>query len=217
MVGSRLIMSSVLIADDHAVVRAGYRQFLGTEPNITRIGEAADGAEVIRRLQSELWDLVMLDIHMPDRSGLDVLHHIRVEHPAVRVLIVSGLREDQYARNVLRAGASGYVSKSDAPEDMMLAVRTVLSGRRYVSRTLAELLVSDLDGAADEPLHTRLSSREFQIFCKIAAGVGVSKIAEELSLSVKTISTYRSRIMEKLTFNSNADMTAYALRNELIQ
>jgi DNA-binding NarL/FixJ family response regulator len=154
---------------------------------------------------------------MPDRSGLDILRHIQTGHPAVRVLVMSGLPEQQYAVNVLRAGASGYLSKDSAPEELMKAVRTVLSGRRYVSAALAEILVADLDGDPDKPMHARLSTREFQIFCKLAAGRGVSDIANELSLSVKTVSTYRSRILEKMSFTANADITSYALRNGLIQ
>ena len=152
-----------------------------------------------------------------NRSGLDILRHIQTGHPGVRVLVISGLPEQQYAVNVLRAGASGYLSKDSAPEELMKAVRTVLSGRRYVSAALAEILVADLDGDPDKPLHARLSTREFQIFCKLAAGRGVSDIANELSLSVKTVSTYRSRILEKMSFNANADITSYALRNGLIQ
>lgn len=210
-------MSSVLIADDHALVRAGCRQYLEIDPEITRVGEAATGLEVLERLKSEVWDLVLLDIHMPDRSGLDILRHIQTGHPNVRVLVMSGLPEQQYAVNVLRAGASGYLSKDSAPEELMKAVRTVLSGRRYVSAALAEILVADLDGDPDKPLHARLSTREFQIFCKLAAGRGVSDIANELSLSVKTVSTYRSRILEKMSFTANADITSYALRNGLIQ
>ena len=210
-------MSRVLIADDHAVVRAGFRQFLEADPTMTLIGEAATGSETLDQLHRQAWDLVLLDIHMPDRSGLDILRHIQAGHPGVKVLVMSGLPERQYAINVLRAGASGYLSKDSAPEELMKAVRTVLAGRRYVSAALAEMLVADLDGDADKPMHTRLSTREFQIFCKLAAGRGVSEIANELSLSVKTVSTYRSRILEKMNFHANADITSYALRNGLIQ
>ena len=158
-------MSRVLIADDHAVVRAGFKQFLEAESSINAIGEAATGTETLDQLRKQEWDLVLLDIHMPDRSGLDILRHIQTGHPRVRVLVMSGLPEQQYAVNVLRAGASGYLSKDSAPEELMKAVRTVLAGRRYVSEALAELLVADLDGDADKPLHARLSTREFQIFC----------------------------------------------------
>ncbi len=210
-------MSRVLIADDHAVVRAGFRQFLVADPTISGVGEASSGNETLDMLRREGWDLVLLDIHMPDRSGLDILRHIHTGYPAVRVLVMSGLPEQQYAVNVLRAGASGYLSKDSAPDELMRAVRTVLAGRRYVSAQLAELLVAELDGDADQPLHARLSTREFQIFCKIATGRGVSEIANELSLSVKTVSTYRSRILEKMGFHANADITSYALRNGLIQ
>jgi DNA-binding NarL/FixJ family response regulator len=210
-------MARILIADDHAVVRAGFRQFLEADSTITDIGEAASGSETLDQLRKQEWDLVLLDIHMPDRSGLDILRHIQTGHPSVRVLVMSGLPEQQYAVNVLRAGASGYLAKDSAPEELMKAVRTVLAGRRYVSAALAEILAADLDGDPDKPLHSRLSTREFQIFCKLAAGRGVSDIANELSLSVKTVSTYRSRILEKMSFNANADITSYALRNGLMQ
>ncbi len=210
-------MSRVLIADDHAVVRAGFKQFLEADPTISAVGEAASGNETLDCLRRQHWDLVLLDIHMPDRSGLDVLRYIQTGHPGVRVLVMSGLPEQQYAVNVLRAGASGYLSKDSSPDELMKAVRAVLAGRRYVSTALAEILVADLDGESDKPLHARLSAREFQIFCKLAAGRGVSHIANELSLSVKTVSTYRSRILEKMSFSANADITSYALRNGLIQ
>jgi two-component system, NarL family, invasion response regulator UvrY len=207
----------VLIADDHAVVRAGIRQFLEGESNIQEIGEAASGNETLDKLRGDRWDLVLLDIFMPDRSGLDILKHIQVGHPKVKVLVLSGLPEQQYAVNVLRAGASGYLAKDSAPEELIKAVNAVLGGRRYVSAALAEILVADLASDPDKPVHTRLSTREFQIFCKIAAGQGVSDIANELSLSVKTVSTYRSRILEKMNFKTNADVTSYALRNGIIQ
>jgi two-component system, NarL family, invasion response regulator UvrY len=210
-------LARILIADDHAVVRAGLRQFLEGDPSIKEIGEAGTGRETLDKLRTQEWDLVLLDIFMPDRSGLDVLRHIRSGYPNVKVLVLSGLPEQQYAVNVLRAGASGYLSKDSAPEELLKAVQTVLVGRRYVSAALAESLVADLDGDPDKPLHTRLSTREFQIFCKLAAGRGVSDIAKELSLSVKTVSTYRSRILEKMSFKNNADFTSYALRNGIIQ
>ena len=212
-------MSRILIADDHAVVRAGYRQFLEADPSITEIGEASSGSEALDALRRAEWDLLLMDIHMPDRSGLDILKHVTTGYPDVRVLIMSGLPEEQYARNVLRAGASGYLSKGGSPEEFMRAIRIVLNGRRYVSATLAESMAADLENSRDtsQPLHTALSAREFQIFCKLASGATVSHIADELSLSVKTISTYRSRILEKMSFTSNADMTSYAMRNGLIQ
>ena len=212
-------MSRVLIADDHAVVRAGYKQFLEADPSITDVGEASSGTEALDALRAKEWDLLLMDIHMPDRSGLDILKHVTSGYPDVRVLIMSGLPEEQYARNVLRAGASGYLSKGGSPEEFLKAVRLVLNGRRYVSAALAESMAADLENPRDQnqPLHTALSTREFQIFCKLAAGSSVGSIGEELSLSVKTVSTYRSRILEKMSFSSNADMTSYALRNGWIQ
>jgi len=210
-------VASVLIADDHAVVRAGLRQFLDEDSVVAEVGEAATGRETLDQLRAKDWDLVLLDINMPDRSGIDVLRHIRSGYPRVRVLVLSGLPERQYALNVLRAGASGYLAKDAAADELLKAVHTVLNGRRYVSASLAELLVEDLDSDRDKPLHDSLSTREFQIFCKLAAGRGVSDIANELSLSVKTVSTYRTRILEKMKFTNNADLTSYALRSGIIQ
>lgn len=209
-------MSKILIADDHALVRAGFRQFLEQDKSFRQIGEAASGTETLDRLRESAWNLVVLDINMPDRSGIDVLRQIRAGHPDTRVLILSGFPERQYAVNVLRAGASGFLSKDAAPEELLKAVRTVLSGRRYVSAALAELLASDLSGDSDQPLHARLSAREFQILCKLAAGRSVSEIGQELRLSVKTVSTYRSRLLEKMNFKTNADLTSYALKNGII-
>jgi DNA-binding NarL/FixJ family response regulator len=209
-------MTRVLIADDHALFRAGLRQFLVDALPSAEIGEAASGNEALTCLQRKDWDLLVLDINMPDRTGLDILRHVKSGHPATRVLVLSGYPERQYALNVLRAGASGYIAKDAAPEDLLKAVRMVLQGRRYVSESLAELLLLDMD-RADKPLHTLLSDREFQIFGKLAAGQGVSEIGRELCLSVKTVSTYRTRILEKMRMKSNADLTSYALRNEIIQ
>jgi DNA-binding NarL/FixJ family response regulator len=209
-------MARVLLADDHAMVRAGMRQFLEQDRGITEIGEAATGTETLDRLRASRWDLVILDINMPDRSGLDILRHIRAGYPDTKVLIVSGFPERQYAINLLKAGAGGYLSKDCAPEDLLRAARAVMQGRRYVSAELAEQLLADLEYSSDEPLHRRLSEREFQIFCKLATGRAVSSIAEELFLSVKTVSTYRTRILEKMSLVSNAELAAYALRNGLI-
>jgi two-component system, NarL family, invasion response regulator UvrY len=211
-------MSRLLIADDHAVVRAGYRQFLEAEPGITEIGEAATGQAALDMLGQSEWQLLLLDIHMPDRDGIAVLRVVVAEHPQVRVLIMSGLPENQYARIVLRAGASGYLSKTVDPQELLKAVRALMAGRRYVSATLAQSMADDLQFSRDpsRPLHERLSGRELQIFLKIAGGLGISSIAEELTLSVKTVSTYRSRILEKMSFASNADIVGYALRNALL-
>ena len=210
-------MAKVLIADDHAVVRAGLRQFLEEDRTITEIGDASTGREALDALRNGRWDLLILDINMPDRSGLDILSHIRAAGYNTRVLVMSGLPERQYALNVLRAGARGYLSKEGAPDELLKAVRAILDGRRYVSPALAELLVSELDQDTDKPLHARLSEREFQVLCKLAAGRAVSDIAGELCLSVKTVSTYRTRVLDKMHLETNADLTTYALRNGLIQ
>ncbi len=208
---------SVLIADDHAVVRAGLCQFLGASDRIGEIDQASTGQQVMDLLRSKRYDLLILDINMPDRGGLDILKFVRSSFPDTRVLICSGFPERQYAVNVLKAGASGYLSKESASEELLKAVHLVLSGRRYISPTLAEQLVSDLDLDSEQPMHAQLSAREFQILCKLSAGMTSTAIARELNLSVKTISTYRARILEKMHFSSNADLTTYALKNGLIQ
>jgi two-component system, NarL family, invasion response regulator UvrY len=210
-------MAKILIADDHALLRNGLKQLLAADPSVKEIGEAGSGSEALAQLQAERWDLLILDINMPDRSGIDILRQVRATHPETRVLILSGFPERQYAVNVLRAGASGYINKEMAPEELLHAVRATLQGRRYVTPALAELLVNELDDESDRPAHQKLSEREFQIFCKLAAGRTATDIADELCISVKTVSTYRSRVFEKMGFRSNADITAYALRNNLIQ
>lgn len=211
-------MARVLIADDHAVVRAGLRQLMAADRAITEIGEAETGQQTLDRLREGHWELLILDIAMPDRSGLDILKHVRSGFPDTRVLILSGFPERQYGINVLRAGAHGFLGKESAAEELTKAVHALLAGRRYISPTMSELLISEIDGGdAGKPIHLQLSEREFQIFCKLAGGGTVSDIARELCLSVKTVSTYRSRVLEKLHFKSNADITSYALRNGLIQ
>lgn len=212
-------MYRVLIADDHAVARAGFKQFLQEEPSITEVGEASSGNETLQQLRRKPWNLLLMDIHMPNRSGLDILARVVSMYPKVRVLIMSGLPEDQYARNVLRAGAAGYLEKGCAPEELMKAVRTVLGGRKYISESLAQAMAAALEAPKDraQPPHAQLSPKEFQIFCKLASGTGIAEIAKELSLSVKTVSTYRTRILAKMNFESNADIAGYALRNGLIQ
>jgi len=210
-------MARVLIADDHAMIRAGLRQWLEQDRSVDAIAEASTGAETLQQLRDGHWELVILDINMPDRSGIDILRHIRSGHPDTRVLVISGFSEKQYAINVLRAGAAGYLAKDQAPEEFMRAVHTVLAGRRFVSAALSEMLVSALDEPTEQPLHASLSQREFQILCKLAVGRSVSEIAQELFISVKTVSTYRARVLEKMKLTTNADLTTYALRNGLVQ
>ena len=210
-------MASVLIADDHAMLRSGLRHFLERDRTITAIAESATAAETLAQLRTAPFDLLILDINMPDRSGIDILRQVRASHPDTRVLVLSGFSEKQYAVNVLRAGAAGYLAKDQAPEEIMRAVHTVLAGERYVSSARDDALSCEPAAGADPPLHAALSQREFQILCKLARGRSVSQIAQELSISVKTVSTYRARILEKMHMDNNAALTAYALRNELIQ
>jgi len=210
-------MATVLIADDHAMVRAGLRRWLEQDRSINGIGESSSAADTLQQLRERTWDLVVLDINLPDRSGIDILRHIRTGHANTRVLVISAFAERQYALYALRAGAAGYFAKDQPPEEFMRAVHVVLAGRRYASAALAELLVDALDEPTEQPLHAALSQREFQILCKLAVGRSVSEIARELCISVKTVSTYRARVLEKMKFATNADLTTYALKNGLMQ
>jgi DNA-binding NarL/FixJ family response regulator len=210
-------MIRILIADDHAIVRAGLKAFVAAEIDMEVTAEAGTGTETIELVRAGDFDVVLLDIAMPDRNGVDTLKTLKALRPELPVLILSGFAEQQYALNLLRAGASGYLNKEAAPAQLVGAIRTVVQGRKYVSPQLAEILADGVTGDAERPLHTRLSQREFQIFCKLAAGAPVSQIAEELFLSVKTVSTYRARILEKMGVASNADLTYYAIKNGLIQ
>jgi two-component system, NarL family, invasion response regulator UvrY len=210
-------MASVLIADDHALIRSALRELLEGDSFITALGEASTGADAIKELTAERWDLVILDINLPGGlSGIDVLREIRARFPATKVLILSGLPEKQYAVNVLRAGASGYINKDAPSEELLTAIRSVLQGRKYMSAATAERLLTDVGNDEGLPIHARLSERENQVFAYIASGKGITAIAEELNISVKTASTYRTRILEKLGMTSNAEITAYAMRNNLI-
>ncbi len=209
-------MIRILIADDHAIVRAGMKQFIADQLDMEVAGEAATGAETIALVRSQEFDIVLLDISMPDKNGIDTLKTVKHIRPDLPVLILSAHAEEQYAVNLLRAGASGYINKETASTQLVGAVRTAVQGRKYVSPTLAQVLADGISGHGDEPLHGSLSQREFQIFCKLAGGQAVSQIADELHLSVKTVSTYRTRVLEKMGMKSNADLTYYAVKNGLI-
>lgn len=210
-------MIRILIADDHAIVRAGLRQFIADQADMEVTGEAASGSETVAAVRAAEFDVVLLDISMPDKNGIDTLRLLRHVRPELPVLMLSAYGEDQYAVNVLRAGAAGYVSKEAASTQLVGAIRTVVQGRKYVSPSLAQILADGVSGDSERPLHAELSQREFQIFCKLAAGAAVSRIADELSLSVKTVSTYRTRILDKMALKSNADLTYYAIKNGLIE
>jgi len=210
-------MIKILIADDHAVVRAGIRQFVTGQDDLCVAGEAASGAEVLDCIRTQELDVVILDIAMPGRSGVDTLRSLRRVRPKLPVLILSGFAENLYAVNLLRAGAAGYVSKDAVATQLVTAIRTVAQGRKFISPAVAQLLADGLSiKDHDLPVHSQLSEREFQVFSRLAKGQGVSQIAEELFLSVKTVSTYRSRILEKMGLKTNADLTYYAIKNQLI-
>ena len=207
----------VAVVDDHPLVRIGLKQIIEAQPDFVWAGEARNGREALTLLRAETCDVLLLDLSLPDMSGLDVLKQIKTHHESVATLVLSAYPEKQYGLNVLRAGASGFVSKSADEAELCRAIRAAVRGGRYVSPELAEMLVSGMQGGGDEPRHSVLSEREFQIFCKLAEGRSVSEIAARLFLSVKTVSTYRSRILEKMGMKSNADMTYYAVKNNLLQ
>jgi two-component system, NarL family, invasion response regulator UvrY len=209
-------MIRILVADDHAVVREGVKQILANLEDIAVGGEAESGPEVIAMLGRGDYDLVLLDISMPGRSGLEVLEDIKNMHPKLPVLILSMHPEEQYAVRALRAGAAGYLTKASAPQELIGAIRKAAQGGKYVTASLAEKLALQLDMDADKPRHETLSNREYQIMLMIAGGKSVSEIAGELALSVKTVSTYRSRIMEKMGMKKNAELTLYAVNNQLL-
>ena len=209
-------MIRALIADDHAVVRQGLKQILGDTPEMVVAGEATNGQEVLDRVRAETWDVVVLDISMPDRSGLDVLKQLRSERPKLPVLVLSMHSEDQYAMRVLKAGASGYLTKDTAPDELVKAIRKVVSGGRYVSSFLAEKLAFEIGTDSSRLPHETLSDREFQVLRLIAAGKSVTEIAAELYLSVKTVSTYRARMLEKMNLETSAQLMHYAMQNHLV-
>lgn len=208
-------MIKILVADDHAVVRRGLIQILTEQPNLTVVGEAQNAQELFTLVRSEVWDIVILDVSMPGRGGLDVLKELKSDFPERPVLILSGHPEDQYAVRTLKAGAAGYLTKDSAPDELVIAVRKAMQGGKYVSATLAEKLAFNLTPETDGLPHETLSDREYQVMCRIASGKTVSEIADEFSLSVKTISTYRARILEKMNLKNNAELTHYAIQNGL--
>lgn len=209
-------MIKVLIADDHPIVRQGLRQILSDVPDMEVASEAVNAQETLAQVRTGGWDVLVLDITMPDRSGFDILKELKHEQPDLPVLILSIHAEEQFAVRVLKAGASGYLTKENAPDELVRAIRKVVSGGKYISRGLAETLAFGLDTASEQPPHETLSDREFQVMKLMAAGKTLADIAETLSLSPKTVSTYRTRLLEKMKLSTNAEIIRYALENGLI-
>jgi DNA-binding NarL/FixJ family response regulator len=210
-------MIKIAIVDDHAVVRAGLRQYLSEQVDLQVVAEAVNGREALDIVRKGQIDVLVMDLSMPEQSGVDALAAIRARAPELPVLILSGFPETHYATTLLRQGASGYLNKECDPEEILTAIRTVARGRKYITPAVAELLADNLGGNADKPLHEQLSEREFQVFLRLAKGETIGHMADSLSLSVKTVSTYRTRVMEKMKLESNSDLTYYALKNGLIQ
>jgi len=209
-------MIKLLIADDHTLVRKGLKQILLDFNDIERVDEAGDGKKTISEVSQNNYDLVLLDISLPDRSGIDVLKQLKSIKPKLPVLILSMHPEEQYAFRSLRAGAAGYLTKESAPDELINAIRRVAGGGKYITPSLAEKLAGELDPHVGRPLHEILSDREYQVMCMIASGDTVKGIAEALNLSVKTISTHRSRILKKMHIDNNAQITYYAIKHGLV-
>ena len=210
-------MIKVLIADDHPVVREGIRQVLGTSSDINVGGDASDGIEMLKKVRTGHWDVVLMDLAMPGTNGLDLLKQLKSESPNLPVLILTMYPEDQYAVRVLQAGASGYLMKGCPPNEVIDAVRKVANGGKYITGSLAEKLAVRLDTDHLRPAHEQLSDREYQVLCMIASGKTVSEVAHKLRLSVKTISTYRARVLAKMKLKNNAQLMQYAVHNNLVE
>ena len=208
-------MIRILIADDHPMFREGLRGILAGCPDINVADEASNGQEVFEKVWNNEYDMVLLDIAMPGTPGLEVLKRLKNEKPKLPVLVLSMYPEEQYAVRVIKAGASGYLTKESASEELITAIRRISGGRKYITSSIAERLADDVEPTAEKPLHDTLSDREFEVYRMITAGKTTTQIAEELFLSVKTISTYRSRILEKMKMKTNAELIHYAFKNNM--
>ena len=210
-------MIRILIADDHVIVREGLKQIVAETSDMVVADEAGSGHEVLNKVLKNDYDVVVLDITMPGMNGVDILNQLKNQRPELPVLILSMHPEEQYAVRVLRAGASGYLTKESAPDELIAAIRKVSAGKKYVSSSLAEKLAFELEIDTVKPLHETLSDREYQVMYMIASGKTVKKIAEEIFLSVKTVSTYRARILKKMKMKNNAELTYYAIKHGLVE
>jgi two-component system invasion response regulator UvrY len=210
-------MIKILIADDHAIVREGLKRIVAETADMVVADEATNGHEVLDKVSNNEYNVVILDISMPGRGGVDILKQLKGQRPHLPILILSMHPEEQYAVRVLKAGAAGYLTKESAPDELITAIKRVSSGRKYVSSSLAEKLAFDLERDTELSYHETLSDREYQVLCMIASGKRAQEIAEELCLSVKTVSTYRSRILEKMKMKNNAELMRYAIKHELVE
>ncbi len=210
-------MIRILIADDHRIVREGLKQILAETQDMIVADEASNSQEVLKKVEINDYDVLLLDISMPGRSGLDILKQLKSARPKLSVLVLSMYSEEQYALRALRAGASGYMTKESAPDELIEAIRKVSTGRKYISPGVAERLAASIEGGDERPPQETLSDREFQVMCMIASGKTVKAIADELSLSIKTVSTYRARILDKMGMKNNAELTHYAIQNKLVE
>ena len=206
-------MTRFLIADDHALIRRGLIQILSETFPDSQFGEACNAHQVFEKAQEQVWNIVILDINLPDKSGLDVLKQLKSVHPGLPIFVLSIHREEEYATRVLKAGASGYLSKDGAPEELVIAVKKILAGGKYVSRSLGERLAFELEKGKDA--HQMLSDREYQVMLMIVSGKSITEIADTLCLSVQSISTYHSRIFEKMGFKNNAELIRYVIDHKL--
>jgi two-component system, NarL family, invasion response regulator UvrY len=207
----------IIIADDHAIVREGLKQIVAEEKDMQVCGEAEDAAGLMELLKNEKWSIIVLDINMPGKSGLEALKDIKQLYPELPVLVLSMFSEDQYGLRAIKAGASGYLKKGSAPTELVGAIRKIVSGRKYINASLAEKLAENFGSSKNNYLHQKLSDREYQIMCSIALGKSAEGTTEELSLSINTIYTYRNRILEKMSMKSNVELTQYAIQNKLIE
>lgn len=207
---------NILIADDHPIVRHGLKQFLASHHNLNVVGEATNGAEMLEAARQVPWDLAIMDFTMPGRSGLDLLMDLKREYPSRPVLVVSMHSEQLHATSVLKAGASGYITKESAPQELAAAIRKVAAGGRYVSPQLGEILASEISSGLEKSPHEKLSDREYRVMWLLASGKQINAIAREMVLSPSTVSTYRTRILKKLNVHNNAELVHYAVRHQLV-
>ncbi len=206
----------IFVVDDHAIVREGVKQILADTTDLVCVGDASNGQEAIRLARKGDYDVLLLDLSMPERNGIEILKQIKKEAPAIHVLILSMHKEDQYAIRTLKAGAAGYLNKQSAPDELVVAIREIVAGRKYISKELAQALADQVSGDHQAAPHETLSDREYQTLTMIASGKCVSDIGKELNLSVKTVSMYRARLLQKMKLKNNAELMYYAMKNKLV-